>query len=128
MYLFLDCYIVGPCQKCKQTRSFKTLKTLRLATSRNDEIICSPKLLYQRRKKKNQPFHNINSARLSKITLSKNSGLGRIVLALIFFMDELSVHAALVVWYNFRSIYRQTLSAVESASSLVWFFRILTCK
>ena len=40
------------------------------------------------------------------------SGLGRIVLPLIFLMDELSVHVALVVWYDFHSIYRQAFSAV----------------
>ena len=52
------------------------------------------------------------------------SGLGRIVLPLIFFMDELSVHAALVMWYDRSSIYRQVFSTVKWARPLVRFFRI----
>ena len=46
------------------------LKMLSPATTGNDEIISSPDLQHQRRKK-NLSVNNINSASLSKVTLSK---------------------------------------------------------
>ena len=44
------------------------------------------------------------------------SGLGRTVLPLIIFMDKLSVYAALLRWYYFRSIYRYAFSAVVGSA------------
>ena len=124
-HLLLSTRTKGACcrvlfKNVKKPAHFNPLKTPRPASTGNYEITHSPGLQHQRSKKKIYLFTTLTVPVFGK-SLYQNkvdnlqkpiSGLGRIVFPLIFFMNEFPVHAAQVVWYDFRSIYRQAFSAV----------------